>query len=1057
MKKSLFFSLALIGFLASALSLPAEVRVQEIALKIPTYLIGPDDPNPPLWDLRVYPYPLQTDITRKKSLQTHRVVEMENDYIKVLILPDIGGRILAALDKTNNNFDFIYYNQVIKPGLVALRGAWLSGGIEWNFPTLGHTVNTYSPVNYKIMKNADGSATCVVGTEEWVRRMKWEVFITIYPDRSYFKTRIRLSNRTLTHNNGYFWANAATHAFDDTRVIFPPTDYTYGGGRSSPVPWPVFNGKDVSWYKNTESAHDFFCGVPGDYNGAYNFEKENGTVHYAFRHESPGKKFWTWGTAPSGAIWEGLLTDANGQYIEVQAGRLLTQGDTWIFEPHLVEQWEEWWYPVKNMHGFVKANPDAALNLEVKDRGLFIALNTTAVFEDAEVKVLCGEKPIFREKLSISPAGSYRRDILLEANCGDYEIRVADKTGKEIISYGTQKTAIPAPELQPSFPAGEGGSAEEILLQGYYALKHWNLESALELFSQAWEKEPGLIPAGRWLGILYYKTGKTAEALGLLERVLKRDEDDYTARYYRALAKIRLGRDERTEEDLYQVSRRAAYKHVAPYVLAGLENRKENYAAAAELLRACLKHNPDDTKARAMLAASLRHLGSTEEAEKLLIAALNDDPLDPLALVEKKMLSGTSELGLLRSDPQYYLEAATDYLEMGLRGDARRTLEIYLEQEKAVSYPIVYYYLGSICQDLGEKEKAREHFTKAAACSPDYVFPFRTETEDVLKAALEANPSDWKALYYLGNLLTSELRWEEGLECFERAARLSPAVAPLYRNLGEIYARKFRDRAKAQTMYEKAVAFSPEDFRLYVALDELYAINKNSASREILYKKAPLRVKENFSYILRRALYFVDTDQPRRALDILESNTFLPWEGWTGGREVYVFAHLENAYALIEKKKYREALKSLEAAQEYPENLGTGRPPHPVFAREDFLSGLCYQRMGEKQRAESLFQKAAQVSGEVLSEISYYRALAAKNLGKVEEARALLEKINEESERENSRNPSARAYLLAGLASGALGDEQKAAAYFARAEELDPSSRWAPLLRRESKIITGRQ
>jgi hypothetical protein len=223
MKRKILLLIVLIpSILIICLSVSGEVRVEEIEMSIPTYATGPDDPSPPLWNLRVYPYPMQTDITRKKITGKYRVVVMENDYIQLLILPDVGGRILAAIDKTNDNFDFIYHNQVMKPGLAALRGAWLSGGIEWNFPTLGHTVNTFSPVNYKILKHPDGSITCVVGTEEWVRRMKWEVFISIFPDRSYFKTRIRLYNRTLTHNNGYFWANAIISA-EPQEITTAPT------------------------------------------------------------------------------------------------------------------------------------------------------------------------------------------------------------------------------------------------------------------------------------------------------------------------------------------------------------------------------------------------------------------------------------------------------------------------------------------------------------------------------------------------------------------------------------------------------------------------------------------------------------------------------------------------------------------------------------------------------------------------------------------------------------------------------------------------------------------
>ena len=280
----------------------AQLDVREVELEIPTYLTGPDDPNPPLFDDKVYPYPMQTDLTENKELVKYKAIELENRFIKIIIVPALGGKILAAFDKTNQNYDFIYNNRVVKPGLVALRGAWISGGIEWNFPTWGHSVNTYSPVNYRIVYNDNDSISVVVGAKEWVRRMKWSVSITLYEHRSYIETGIRLFNSTLTHNNAYYWSNAATHAWDDTRAVFPPSDYTYLGKRSNPRSWPIYKGVDVSWYKNTVESSDFFCATPGNFNGSYNYEKENGTVHYAIWHDSPGKKFWTWGYSPRGKM-----------------------------------------------------------------------------------------------------------------------------------------------------------------------------------------------------------------------------------------------------------------------------------------------------------------------------------------------------------------------------------------------------------------------------------------------------------------------------------------------------------------------------------------------------------------------------------------------------------------------------------------------------------------------------------------------------------------------------------------------------------------------------------
>ncbi len=1051
-RKILFF---LLGFFILSVSIFGGVKVREIEMKIPTYATGPDDPSPPLWNLRVYPYPMQTDISREKIIKTYRVIEMENDYIKLLILPDLGGRILAALDKTNNGFDFIYHNHVIKPGLVALRGAWLSGGIEWNFPTLGHTVNTFSPVNTKILKNEDGSVTCVVGTEEWVRRMKWEVFITLFPERSHFKTRIRLFNRTLTHNNGYFWVNAATHAWPGTRVIFPPSDYTFAGGRRNPRSWPIYDGRDVSWYKNTPYAHDYFCGAPGDFNGAYNYEKDNGTAHYGSRFDSPGKKFWTWGTAPSGAIWEDLLTDEDGQYIEIQAGRLPTQGDTWIFEPHLLEGWDEWWYPLKKMHGFVKANPDAAVNLEIEDEGVFIALNTTRAFQDSEIRLFHENDLMFSEVLDISPEKYYRKSLQSKNGAGIFRLEFLDEKGRKVIEYSTEKPDVPPPELQPSFPDEETTSAEKAFLKGYYSIKHWNFEGAIDSFKKALELDPGLTSAMRWLGLLYYKIGKTQDALSFLDKALQRDEDDYTARYYRALSKKRLGIELRLKDDLHAVSRRAAYRHVAPYVLAALEIEDEQYSDASALLKKALRNNPDDIKAKIMLAAVERHLGNKKEAEILLDEALREDPISLLARIEKMLLKGEHELERQLADPEYFLEVASDYLEMNLIQEATRTLEICRRIKGVEDYPLIYYYLGYLKDKLGLESEAEQCFKKASACSPDFVFPFRVETEAVLKLALEYNSTDWKAHYYLGNLLSAKLRWPEGLESYKKAARFSPEFPVLYRNIGEIYWTKLKGFKSAEEEFKKAISFSPKDYRLYVALDELYAINGKHQEREELYEAAPQKVKKDFNYVLKRAQYYVDTDQSTKALEILRTHTFLPWEGWTRAREVYVLALLKRALSFIKNNDYKNALKDYFAAMEYPENLGTGKPSHPVFIRENYYIGLCYRKLGKKDMAEKYFKLAENEKTGMASLNTYYRALALRGLGKNKEAEELFRamKARSEDEIQQEGRVSSRFYLWASMSSHALGDDDKALEYLRKAIELDPSDRWAVFFAFESGLL----
>jgi tetratricopeptide (TPR) repeat protein len=1028
--------------------LGAQVTVREVRMDIPTYVTGPDDPAPPFGAPRVYPYPMQTAITRDKVLKTYRVVVLENEYIRVLILPDLGGRILAALDKTNDDFDFIYYNHVIKPGLVALRGAWLSGGIEWNFPTLGHTVNTVAPVKYAVLKGADGRATCVVGTEEWVRRMKWEVSIELSPGRACFRTGIRLENRTLTHNNGYFWANAAVHDWNDTRVIFPPTDYTYAGGRSHPTPWPIFEGRDVSWVKNTAVPYDYFCGAPGDFNAAYNYDHENGTAHYADREDSPGKKFWTWGTAPSGAIWEDLLTDADGQYIEVQSGRLLTQGDTWIFDPLLVEEWSEWWYPLKKMHGLVKANRDAAVNLEVRESGVFVALNVTAEVLGARLGLSRDGAEIFSQTIDLTPAGYYQREVPLARPDGVFVLSLRDGRGRTIIDYSTERPAIPPPELQPVITEAEAVTAQARYLQGYYALKHWDAESAAARFRQSLAIDPEFTPALRWLGILDFKAGRTREALALFDRALGRDEDDHVARYYRALSRLRLGIDERVEADLALAARRAATRPAAAYALAARTAGGGDLDRSLSWLERALAASPSSTKIRVLKAAVERRLGRREAARETLAPVLRSDPIDSLAWLESRLENEEVSLDLLRHNPEYFLEAAADYAEFGLTDDALRVIDLGLAGDRPRPYPMLHYGRGFYNLKLGRRDEAVQDFNSAAAAPLDYAFPFRTEAEEILRAALRFNPSDWKARYLLGTLLTAKLRWEEGLAEFQRAAEASPPWAMLYRNLGELLWKRAGRLGEAARMYDRALSLERDDWRLYGALDELYALTGEAASRDRLFTDAPASVQKNFNFILKKAQYRVETGDYGAALNLLRVNTFLPWEGWTNAHQVYVAANLRQALALMSGKKYDRAVSHLRAAKEYPSNLGTGRPAAPAFGVQDYYLGVCFESMGRRAEAEARFREAVAAGESGREEAVYYRALALRRLGREAEARSALEKMRAAAEQALTAGGgiNGRTAYEAALACQGLGLTARAAEHFQTAVRLEPSLRWTSLL-----------
>ena len=146
-------------------------KVWEEIVNIPTYEVGAPNKNPMFLEKRVYqgssgkvyPYPVIDKIYDEKKDKKYKAVFLENEYLFVMILPELGGRIQRALDKTNK-YDFVYYNEVIKPALVGLTGPWISGGIEFNWPQ-HHRPTTFAPVDYILKQNEDGSAS-VISSEQ---------------------------------------------------------------------------------------------------------------------------------------------------------------------------------------------------------------------------------------------------------------------------------------------------------------------------------------------------------------------------------------------------------------------------------------------------------------------------------------------------------------------------------------------------------------------------------------------------------------------------------------------------------------------------------------------------------------------------------------------------------------------------------------------------------------------------------------------------------------------------------------------------------------------------
>ena len=389
---------------------------------IPTYLAGDPEPNPMFYfgkasqgaQGRVYPYPLYDTLTNQKVDKTYRMVYLENEYIRIGILPEIGGRLFEGLDKTNNYY-FFYRQHVIKPALIGLIGAWISGGIEWNIPH-HHRATTFLPVQYRLEENADGSKTVWVGELEVRSRMRWAVGYTLHPGKALLEAKVRIANRTPVVNTMLAFANAAVHVNDDYQVIFPPsTQFGTFHNKNQFTKWPIADGRyngadftkgvDISWYKNHTLANSVFAwNYEDDFLAGYDHGKQAGTLAFADHHVVPGKKFWTWGNGPRGRMWDHILTDEDGPYIELMVGAYSdNQPDYSWLQPYEEKSFEQYWYPFRNIGGVKNANLDAAVNLEVAKGKAIVGFYTTSAHSAASVMLKAGDKVLLHEQIAIGP------------------------------------------------------------------------------------------------------------------------------------------------------------------------------------------------------------------------------------------------------------------------------------------------------------------------------------------------------------------------------------------------------------------------------------------------------------------------------------------------------------------------------------------------------------------------------------------------------------------------------------------------------------------------------
>ncbi|NOX53160.1 MAG: DUF5107 domain-containing protein [Planctomycetes bacterium] len=1003
------FPIVVLFLLSTASStgmLAGEVRAWQATVTLPTYP-WQEDVNPKFWAMDkgprfsttvrgaiIYPYTMQDHLSRRKVPKTYKALMLENEYLKVVCLPELGGRLYSVLDKTQNQPMF-HLNRVIKPGMIAMRGAWISGGVEWNTGPHGHTVTAVSPVDATLGHNPDGSAFIEVNNVEQIFRTRWTVRVTLHPGRAYLDERIRLFNPTDTPHPYYFWNCTAFPNRPGTRFIYPMSLGTDHFGRKF-FSWPIHNGKDLTWLKNYETYQSIFAvQCTHDFFGAYDVDADRGVVQVADHRQLSGKKAWTWGEWDFGKVAQQNLTDEDGPYIEVQSGPLPTQSDYGELGPREAVSWQEWWYPVHGLgDGFEYATQDVAFQTARQNGSLTLRMMATAVFRQARCSVRIGRKVVFEQAVDLSPKAA---TIVKVTGVGDRsaDIVLTAANGRTLAAF---TTPLPIPKVDP--PSGpwladrpeKELTAEEAYLRGRAAHRATDRNQARRFYELALKRDPGLVSALRGLAILDLDAGRVKQAVQRLKKALRRDADDGRSWFYLGVCRLREDQFDRALDCAFRAVRCFGTVSLG-YDLAGRAYmRMGRYEQAVSAFDQAIRANGNDPVAQNHLMLALYAAGQRERAFERAADRIAQDPTDlvPRAL---QALAGRQQRSAFVKHVREtvgeidfeMIETGLMFAELGLVREAADLLAAVCVEGQPTDErnPLVLYYLAYWSAASGRRERSQDLLRQAAGICRDFVFPSRVEAEAVLRFALQFNPNDGHAHLHLGNLLghfgrlnEAAAHWQQGI----RFSRCDAARAMACRNLGLYRASVRTDLAGAAEFYRKAIAARPDDQTLYRDLAEILIADGKRPEAIRVMETMPHEGLRRADILILLAQAYFDEKRYGDTIRLLESTPyFVNWEGQDITWRLFNQAHVARGKQRLERGDLEAALEDFEAALTYPKNIGVGRSNKPEEAAAQYWRGRALQALGRLKEAQAAWRAGAALP-EGSKEQNKYRQLCRKAL-----------------------------------------------------------------------------
>ena len=1098
-----FFVIILTALLVQSRALPQEVQLTETEIQIPTYLVGEPEKNPVFYvpnnyqgaQMHVYPYPMIDKLTDVKAQKSYKALFLENEYIRICVLPELGGRLYTAEDKSNG-YDFIYRNRVIKPALIGMAGAWISGGVEWNIPH-HHRVSTFMPVDYTFTEEEDGGKTVWVGEYEKRHQTRWITGLTLRPGRAYVEVTMKHLNATAVHQSLLMWANLAVHANENYQVVFPPdVERAVFHSKVQFTDWPVSHqrymgidftaGMDVSWWKNTSSPTSFFAwDTDMDFMGGIDHGKKAGTVLTSNHRIFPGKKFWNWGNNAVARLWDQMLTDEDGTYLELMMGLFSdNQPDYSWNDPMDVRSGTMLVYPVKNLDHIKNANRDIALNMEAGNQAVRVQAYATLIQENAKLALFRNGVEIYGDALNIDPSTTYEKEIPLPAGTDPLSLRVeiTDWEGRSLISYQPRpRKNDPEPETYKDPPQPEEiATAQELVLRGQRLEQFGNPDfDPAAYFQEALKREPDHVQANMGMGRLRLRQGSYQEAEGHFRKAAAKAAAWYTSPkdgeplYYLGLVLSLEGRDDEAEELLHKAAWNHEWESPAYTLLAMLDCRKGNPEGALEKLKSALEANTRNEEALFLKAVLLRKTQRQAKAFETIAALTELDPLHPGALYEYCRLSemenpesSAESWGLfisrLRDEPDSYLEIAGRYGQAGFYEDALDVLNRAAGSgiPKLHGSPMIHYHKGYYLDLKGDTLDAGKSFLTASGLAPDYCFPYGRISEQALLAALRYSPNNVRAHYYLGNLYCDS-RPEKALEEWKRTAAGPSPPAVCFRNMAFVQAHVLDDIQSARLNIKKAIHLDPQDPLYFNESDayDAYAGISPSLRHETLRKNMKT-VGQSDEAILRAISLMIFAGEYDRAIGILETRHFRvpeitdlnPHKQWTD-------AFILRGVQALEKGKQEAALQDFSKVLEFPRNLEVAADAKAGISH--FWMGKAQQASGDAEGAKAGFNAMIATPahanwGGSSALVHFYRGLAYRELGNDAEAKEVFSRLAEEgssyedekhhsaldqrsvSRRQDLKNRKAEALFTHGLGYLGLGRKDEARALFQKALDVVP-------------------